>query len=1038
MTEAMGKRGAIRAKSKIDHFKEGAVIVKKAIVVISLYMLMVSSMAFAGITGKISGQVIDAEVGTGLPGVNVIIEGTTMGSATDLKGNYVILNVPPGTYTLKASMIGYTTVTTQNVIVKIDLTTTVNFSMRPEALEMKEVVVVAERPLVVKDVSASEIHIDFKKMETLPIKHVDGVLVLQAGIEQGSEGPIIRGGAARQTGFLVDGLSLNDERANVPVTAFSLNAIQEMKIQTGGFNAEYGNIRSGVINVVTKEGDRIRYNGAITGQYRPPAKKHFGPSIYDPYTYFTRPYMDPAVCWTGTNSGAWDAYTQRQYPIFEGWIAVSDATVRDNDPKNDLTPEGAKKLWEWQHRRRGDIVKPDYVLDGSFGGPVPVIGKRLGDLRFFLSHFQEREMFIYPLSRDSYVDNSTQLKLTSDINPTLKLILTGVYSEVFSVSPYDWTTTPTGRVLRYNSEIADLIESSSGDAKLYMPGYYSPSDIYRSMFGFKLTHTLSPKTFYEISFQHNINRYKTYQMALRDTTKKYEPVPGYFVDEAPYGYWGYGVTGIDGMIMGGWMNLGRDKSINTTTKLQANFTSQVDRVNQVKTGFEIVYDDLNIKSYTENPGMTTWNRAQVYHRFPYRIGAYVQDKLEFEGFIANLGLRLDYSDPNGVVYQLANYDKYFKEGFGKLIETDIPTKKAKATWHLSPRLGISHPITVNSKLYFNYGHFTQEPSSTYRFRLQREYNGLVTTIGNPDMVLEKTVAYELGYSQNLFDRFLLNLAAYYKDITNQPGWVYYENINASVQYSKATNNNYEDIRGFELTISKTAGRWLTGFLNYTYDVATSGYFGLQRYYEDPNKQRDYLRNNPYQSKPRPQPYARFNIDLHTPSDFGPVWLGHKWLGNWNLNLLANWRAGAYATYNPHNIPGVVDNVRWKDTYNFDMRLTKSLRFDRYELQLYLDVTNLFNFKFLNYAGFANNYDYLDYMESLHFSWEEGPEHGHDRIGEYRKPGVKYERYDPSDPTKTKEDLKRILDTKAYIDMPNLTYFTFLNPRDIKFGLKLSF
>ena len=1041
---------------------------RKIIIFIGLFLIIISHPGFAGVTGKITGRVTDAESGLPLPGVNVIIPGTTIGASTDLKGDFVILNVPPGTYSLRATMMGYAAVTVTNVIVKIDLTTTINFQLGAEALEMKEVVIVAERPLVTRDVSASEINIDFKRMATLPVKQVNEVLVLQAGIEQGSEGVTIRGGSIRQTGFIVDGLSLNDGRSNIPFTSLSMNAIQEVKIQTGGFNAEYGNVRSGIINVVTKEGDRRKYNAALTVQYRPDAKKHFGPSIYDPYTYFTRPYMDPDVCWTGTNSGAWDAYTQRQYPIFEGWNAVSDATIRDSNPDNDLTPEGAKKLWEWQHRRQGDISKPDYVVDGNFGGPVPFISNNLGDLRFFLSHYRQREMFIYPLSRDSYLDNSTQLKLTSDISPMIKLIFTGMYSEVLSVSPYDWTTTPTGRVLRFNSEIANLVESSTGNAKLYVPGYYSPSNIYRTMAGFKLTHMLSARTFYDVNFQHNINRYKTYQMALRDTTSNYELVPGYFVDEAPYGYWGYGVTAIDGMRIGGWMNLGRDKSVNSTTRFQVNFTSQLNNVNQIKAGLDIVYEDYNIKSFTENPGMTTWNRAQVYHRFPFRIGAYVQDKLEFEGFIANVGLRLDYSDPNGVVYQMATYDKYFREGFGKSIEEDIPTTNAKATWHLSPRLGISHPITINSKLYFNYGHFTQEPSSTFRFRLQREYNGLVTTIGDPNMVFEKTIAYELGYTQSLFDLFLVNAAAYYKDITNQPGWIYYQNINASVNYAKATNNNYEDIRGFELTLTKTRGQWITGFINYTYDVRTSGFFGLQRYFEDPNKQRDYERSNPYQSRPRPRPYAQTSLDFHTPIDYGPAWLGHHVLGNWNLSLLANWRAGSYATYNPHNVPGLVDNVRWKDTYNFDMRLTKSFRFNRYDLQFYMDFTNVFNNKFLNYAGFSNIYDYNDYMESLHFSWEQGAERGNDRIGEYRKPGVEYvqlksvqsyQEVSNPDPKAIYYDtmnkqymqftdnawnevdnktIKKIKDEKAYIDMPNFTYFTFLNPRDIKFGLKINF
>ncbi len=1011
---------------------------KKYVLLITIFFLLFQFSAFAGITGKIVGKIIDADSREVLIGVNVIIEGSMFGAASDINGSYVILNVPPGKYTLKAMMIGYTSVFVKDVIVKIDQTTTININMKTEVLDMDEVVIVAERPIVAKDVSASEMHIDSETIETLPVKTVNQVLVLQAGIEQGREGIIIRGGGVNQTGFNVDGLSLNDERSNVPYTSLSLNSIKEIKIQTGGFNAEYGNIRSGMVNVVTKDGSKTEYNAGITLQYRPPAKKHFGPSIYNPNTYFTRPYTDPDVCWTGTTNGAWDAYTQRQYRIFEGWNAVADATIQDKDPDNDLTPEGAKRLWEWQHRRQGDIKKPDYVADLSFGGPVPLVSNRLGDMRFYLSHYREREMFIFPLSRDSYDNNSTQLKLTTNLNDKMKLTLTGLYGENYSVSPYTWKTTPTGRVLRTNYEIADLINSSSGNAILYMPGFYSPANIYRNMFGFKFTHMLNPKTLYEVRFQHNINRYKTYQLASRDTSKIFEPVPDYLVDEAPYGYWGYGVTGIDGMILGGWMNLGRDKSIISTTKLNFDFTSQANNVNQLKAGFEVVYNDYNIKSTTVNPSMTTWNRSQVYQRFPYRIGAYLQDKMEFQGFIANLGLRLDYSNSNGIRYMLDPYSKYYQASVGNLIEAESPSEQSNPVLYLSPRLGVSHPITDNSKLYFNYGHFCQEPASSYRFRIQRESNGLVTSIGNPNLIFEKTIAYELGYSQNLFDKYLLNIAAYYKDVTDQPGWIYYENINASVQYSKSTNNNYEDIRGFEITLTKRIGDWVSGFINYTYEVRTYGYFDLRRYYEDPNKQRDYLRLNPYQERPHPRPYARANLNFHTPNDFGPVWLGHNFLGDWNLNVLAYWKTGSYETYNPHSIPGLVDNIQWKDRSNFDLRLSKSISINRYNLQFYVDMSNVFNLKHLSYAGFADYYDYVDYLESLHFSWEEGSEHGNDRVGEYRKPGVAYESYDPDDPAKTDGDLKRILDTKAYIDMPNLTYFTFLNPRDIKFGLKISF
>ncbi|MGQ9561271.1 MAG: TonB-dependent receptor [Candidatus Oleimicrobiaceae bacterium] len=1008
---------------------------KTRVLLLLVGLCLGAGLLYGGTTGKITGRVTDAESGAPLPGVNLVLSGTRIGAATDANGYYVILNVPPGTYSLEASMIGYAKVTMTNVVVNVDLTTTVDFRLKVEVLTMEQVVVEAERPIVPKDVSASQVNVESRVIASLPVQELSQVVGLQAGIR----GLVIRGGDARQAAVLMDGLSLNDERSNTPYTTVPLSAVKEVQIQTGGFNAEYGNLRSGVINVITKEADRRRYSGTISAVYRPAGPKHFGPSIYDPNTYFTRPYLDPAVCWTGTAAGGWDSYTQRQYPSFPGWIAVADATLQDDDPSNDLTPEGAQRLWKWQHRRQGDITKPDYVVDFSFGGPVPWLSEVAGGLRFFLSHQRLREMFVFPLSRDAYGENVSQLKLITDIGPSMKLVLSGMYGEVHSVSPYDWTTTPTGSVLRGTYSVADLVNSSSGNAILYTPGYYSPASIYRNMVGAKFTHVLSPRTFYELSLQNNINRYNTFQMPLRNTSKRYEPVPGIWVDEAPWGYWGYGVTGIgDAMIIGGWMNLGRDKSVIQTSSLRFDLTSQVDTRNQVKGGFQLVYNDLNIKSYTENPGMSTWNRTQTYHRFPYRVGAYVQDKLEFQGFIANVGLRLDYTDPNGIRYALQPYDKLYREGYGKTIETAAPVEDAKAHLYLSPRLGVSHPITENSKLYFNYGHFLQEAASTYRFRLQREANGLVTSIGNPNLEEERTVAYELGYSQNLFDMFLLNIAAYYRDITNQPGWVYYQNITGSVKYNITENNNYQDVRGFEVTLTKRAGGWVSGFVNYTYEVITSGYFGLLRYYQDPNMQRDYLRQNPYQERPHPQPYARANIDFLTPPQFGPkVWGIHP-LGMWNLNVLASWRAGAYETYNPHNIPGLVDNVQWKDYYNLDLRLAKTFRISRYDIQFYVDVTNALNLKRLSYAGFANYYDYLDYLESLHFPWETGAEQGNDRIGEYREEGVKYEPYDPTDPTKTKEDLDRILKTKAYIDMPNLTYFTFLDPRDVKFGIKVNF
>ena len=111
--------------------------------------------------------------------------------------------------------------------------------------------IVAQRPVVQKDVAASRANIEFQDIEKLPVTSVSSVVTLQAGIQGGL---VIRGSSSDQAAFVVDGMLMRDERTNTPFTGISLSSIQDVQVQTGGFNAEYGNLRSGVVNVVTREG----------------------------------------------------------------------------------------------------------------------------------------------------------------------------------------------------------------------------------------------------------------------------------------------------------------------------------------------------------------------------------------------------------------------------------------------------------------------------------------------------------------------------------------------------------------------------------------------------------------------------------------------------------------------------------------------------------------------------------------------------------------------------------------------------------------
>ena len=274
-------------------------------------------------TGKIAGQVTDASTGASLPGVNVVIEGTTRGAATDQGGFYVIVNVRPGTYTVQASFIGFIPEVVENIRVSTGLTTEINVALQEGAVGLDEVVVLYERSIVQLDVSANVASLGAAEFEDLPMASVQDVLDLQAGIEPGLQ---IRGGRRDELAFIVDGLNLRTGREHQPFTGISYTALEEVQVQTGGFNAEYGNVRSGIIQVVTKEPPRRRYMFDGLFRFAPPQDKsrntlHALPAAGCDYTgavspvcdsFFIRPALDPEVAFVGTQA-AWDVYTQRQY-----------------------------------------------------------------------------------------------------------------------------------------------------------------------------------------------------------------------------------------------------------------------------------------------------------------------------------------------------------------------------------------------------------------------------------------------------------------------------------------------------------------------------------------------------------------------------------------------------------------------------------------------------------------------------------------------------------------------------------------------------
>lgn len=1076
--------------------------VKSLTIFLSIAFLAVP--ALAGTTGKIDGTVRSKATGEPLIGANVIVLGTSLGAATDLEGHFTILYVPPGTYNVQISSVGYRKVLIRDVRVYIDQTTNLTVEMEEEAIEMSEQVVVAERKLIKADVATSGTALSSKEIELIPTTNVMSVLGLQAGVRGGWAGGVgisrpsflgangagrvsvqdglsIRGGSGDEMLFMLDGVTVRDPRNNEPSTKIPMSSVQEVTIERGGFNAEYGQVQSGIVHVVTKEGSKRGYSGSFQIRVSPPAPKYARVAgvvdVNDPYSFALRPFYDDAVCWTGTTSGGWDIYTMREYPSFMGWNEVSRILCSDSDPTNDLTPEGAQRVFMYETRKKQINNQPDYDIDAGFGGPVPFIGPLLGDLRFYASYRKTRDILVFPLSRPDYQDYDWNFQVTSDITTAMKLRVSGLIGKRFTIR-HNWDGNGSYYYPRFASDIAGVSSNFSDPSGLF--GLFSDfnfclSDIGHQLVAAKLTHSINSKTFYEVSLEHMKTDYFTRPQNLRDTSKKFEVLPGYFVDSNPFGYWPYEVRGV---IITGSQHFAypRDFSKFYSTTLKADITSQVNFENLVKAGVEFVYYDLNLDyGRLQGGGQAAEkyaNRVKM-RVYPIRAAAYVQDKLELPEFTLNVGLRLDYANSNVDWWNVNEFDGSF---FSALYNPSgsYPKAKAKPQWQLSPRLGIAHPISENAKLFFNYGHFKQLPQYESMFRVERNDQGAMTSFGNPNLTLAKTISYELGFDYSISDQFLLQLAGFYNDISDQQDFTTYQSSIYGFSYTKSTANNYRDVRGFEFTIRKSSGEWWTGFANYTYQVTTTGHFGSAQRFDDVTQQKQYdeATVNLYQDRPIPQPYARVNLTLLSPSTFGPTIFGHHIFGDIGLNVVFDWQAGGYTTWSP-NDPYIAYNVKTVDFYNTYLRLEKAIAIGKLRVQFFMDIDNVFNTLRLWNTGDQ------DYLRSLHLPKSSAYNNipGNDKVGVYRKPGVEYQpmehvgqlgdpnrgqyeprawyyedatgKYyqwvtDPSNPALKmwqevdKAQLDRVLSDKAYIDMPSASTYWFLNPRRFFFGVKVSF
>ncbi|QXD15618.1 TonB-dependent receptor [Rhodocaloribacter litoris] len=732
-----------------------------------LLWLLAPAVAFG--QGKIAGRVTDAATGEPLVGVNVLIDGTTQGTVTDADGNYILLNVRPGEYTLVFSYIGFQTHRVEGLRVVTGQTTSYDVQLREEVIQGQEVVVTAERPLIQKDLTASKKTVVAEEIEALPVEGFFGVLVTQAGVNQGPGGEIhIRGGRSNEVAYLVDGLSVgNPFDTNGLATTVAADAIQEMTVISGAFNAEYGKAMSGIVNLVTKEGGD-RYTGSVSFYGGDNVTAH-GDLFYTPPGYRLNVYT-----FEGTLSGPVPFY--RPLRFFVSYRRdVDDGHIygfREHLPSDSANFNAGPGLLEtirqhipdydgpaWYYEIRGT---PWYELDD----PAAARGERVA------MNPSSSANFIGKLSLRPFAGAKIEYAFLHDRSRR---------------KPFDFA-------YRFNPDGVVTNRDWSYNHSLHW------------------THTLNDRTFYTLRLSYATNTFRQYLYE--------DPLDPRYVSTGKI----QGFPGNNFVFGGNQKSHVYEDARSFRAKL--DFTRQFGTIHEAKTGIEFQRHSLDRENFVilfdgdrypeptipplDSPSHDKYEGQQV-----TELSAYVQDKLEFDDFIINAGLRYEYFNPHG--YYIPNL--LDPKGNAQ------PPQRAEVKHLFLPRLGVSFPITDTGIIHFSYGHFAQMPALRQMY-VNPEFEfpvGTTPTFGNPNMRPERTVQYELGLQQQLTDDVAFDVTGFFKDIRDYLALqtIRYSTIAGEDVYNIYLNRDYANIKGITFALTKRRGRGglVAATLDYTFQIA---------------------------------------------------------------------------------------------------------------------------------------------------------------------------------------------------------------------------
>jgi hypothetical protein len=935
----------------------------RRLVCLSVLVFLLPSLLLAQ-QGKLRGRVTDKQTGEPLIGANVILEGTSLGAATDVNGYYVVLGIPPGTYTVKVTYIGYQPVSVSNIRISANLTTTQDFQLAPSAIQVEALRVVAERPLIQRNTTNTIRMTTQEDIENLPFRGVQNIIALHAGTVMQDGVLHVRGGRAGEIAYFVDGATATNplyNSQNIPVIQ---EAIEEIQLQAGGYTAEFGGANSAVVRTILRTGGP-KYTASIdyrTDNFAEPGKKFLGTYSYG--------YENAVI----TVGGPVPFLKKMRF-----FIAGQYNYMKDRNPTF-IVP------FEF------DSLTDDGFEGRQIGEPLP------GPIVYKSNH----------LWKNWRGDRQIQGTLVYEATKSLKFKLTGTYR-------YYRAPTQGGNFMSNLYNYFNLDRRPIQKLKT-------------TLLNLRVTHLLNPNTYYELNFSYSNRSSKTVDPIFGDDWMKYPDSlanlqAGVFNPEDSVSmrqsgwqtrYLGpplYSTINNFEMEAPGTPPDSYNKNSQTDYGIAFNLTSQITKqwelkiggrydywtmrlfnVGSIRRALEFQYgphgttpqtfeSDYERKVRVSKAGFITFygydvdgnklDKGPDGPRHPIFASFYVQNKLEYRDLIVNFGLRFEHIDLNAPrPKDIENPAMDTKLDYVKEDELTY----TKPYQYLLPRITFSFPVTDRTVFYALYGKYVQMPRLADVYRGIRILSWVVSPVTRRPYGYfgqyagftakpEFTIQYELGIRQSITDNFAFTLTGFYKDLRDQLRIDREYTPDGQVLFSAWKNFDFGTVKGIELTLDLRRTKRLSARVNYTLsDARGTG--------SDSRSSRVVVSDATIARYPT----FIYKLDYNQPHR-GSVILdyrfakgdGGKWLEGLGANLIFSFSSGhAYTKIEePYNLgqadpwdvgvralrdvrnripeePLNSSSTPW--TFNLDMTLNKVFYFNQFNVNFYVNVLNVFNTK----------------------------------------------------------------------------------------------